>query len=428
MTSWILYWRIGLRRRRSRVSRSSTTTSSPPSVSTVTSGCGASAGSVEARDGLGGLAAEFGSGRRLAASAAGSASGSARKPGLRQSRREPDRRDARPGFPRAGPAARARWPARASTAMGSAGLPRRRSLGRRCLCRDGFDVRDFDGGSFRSGLAHRGVGGASAPGLRRQGLGSGLDDVVRRRLDDVGAGFLDVGAIDPAALARLVFLGLGVQPLLLGDQPFAVGDGDLIVVGVDFREGEEAVPVAAILDERRLERRFDADDLREVDVALEGLAARGFEVEFFKSRSIDHNDPGFFRVTCIDEHTPCHGLAPRRPIPTSASDRRPCRLRRARGAVRHRPAERPTPAKTGKLRTAGPRQGPANLEFPDSHRLPDSLSADRPRPHFCKGASPAWLGNCRRSATLRRATNDGDCSRTQHTGLERDRQSKDCVV
>ncbi len=290
-----------------------------------------------------------------------------------------------------------------------------------CFCGNGFDSRDL-----RSGFT-RGRVGSGFGGRRLVNGGCHPDDVLRRGLDDIGAGFLDVGAIDSVAAPWLVFLGLGVQPLLLGDQPFAVGDRDLIIVGMDFREGEKAVPVAAILDERRLQRRFYADDLREVDIALEGLAARGFEVEFFKSRSIDHNDPGLFRVTCVDEHTPCHGLAPRRPIPTGASDRRPCRLRRARGAPRHRPVERPTPAKTGKLRAAGPRQGPANLEFPDSHRLPDSPSADRPRPHFCKGASPAWLGNCRRSATLRRATNDGDCSRTQHTGLETGRQSKDCV-
>ena len=48
---------------------------------------------------------------------------------------------------------------------------------------------------------------------------------------------------------------------LLGHQPFAVGDRDLIVVGVDFVEGQEAVAVATVLHERRLQRRFDPHDL-----------------------------------------------------------------------------------------------------------------------------------------------------------------------
>jgi hypothetical protein len=37
---------------------------------------------------------------------------------------------------------------------------------------------------------------------------------------------------------------------------------------VNFAEGEETVAVAAILDERRLERRFYAGDPREVDVSF----------------------------------------------------------------------------------------------------------------------------------------------------------------
>ena len=64
-----------------------------------------------------------------------------------------------------------------------------------------------------------------------------------------------VGAVSRAA--RLVVVGSGLQALLLGYQPFAIGDGVLVVVGVDFREGQEAVAVSAILDERRLQRRLE---------------------------------------------------------------------------------------------------------------------------------------------------------------------------
>jgi len=62
---------------------------------------------------------------------------------------------------------------------------------------------------------------------------------------------------------------------------------------------------------------------------------------------------------------------------TGASDRRPSRLTSARGTVRHRPVERPTQAKTGKLRAAGSQLDPADLEVPDSHRLPDNPGLTR---------------------------------------------------
>ena len=57
-------------------------------------------------------------------------------------------------------------------------------------------------------------------------------------------------------------VGLGEGALLLLDQRLPVGDRDLVVVRMDFREGEEAVAVAAVVDERRLERRLDAGDFR----------------------------------------------------------------------------------------------------------------------------------------------------------------------
>jgi hypothetical protein len=48
---------------------------------------------------------------------------------------------------------------------------------------------------------------------------------------------------------------------LHGQQALPVGDGDLVVVGVDLAEGEEAVAVAAELDEGGLEAWFDPDHL-----------------------------------------------------------------------------------------------------------------------------------------------------------------------
>ena len=49
---------------------------------------------------------------------------------------------------------------------------------------------------------------------------------------------------------------------------------------MDFREGQEAVPVAAVIDEGRLQRRLNARDFGEVDVTAKLLAVGAFEVEF----------------------------------------------------------------------------------------------------------------------------------------------------
>ena len=98
-----------------------------------------------------------------------------------------------------------------------------------------------------------------------------------------------------AAALVLVFLvarGLGVG----FEQRLPVGDGDLVVIGVDFAEGEESVPVAAIFDEGGLQGRFDPGDFREVDVASQLFPASGLEVEFFDLLTTHHHDPGFLRV------------------------------------------------------------------------------------------------------------------------------------
>jgi hypothetical protein len=50
------------------------------------------------------------------------------------------------------------------------------------------------------------------------------------------------------AIFRL-FLSLAVCALVGLDQGLTVGNGNLVVIGMDFAEGEEAVPVAAIFDE-----------------------------------------------------------------------------------------------------------------------------------------------------------------------------------
>jgi len=111
-------------------------------------------------------------------------------------------------------------------------------------------------------------------------------------------------AVGGAVLA--LFLGLAMGALVGLDQRLTVGDRDLIVVRVDFAEGQEAVAVAAIFDERRLQRWFYARDLGEIDIATELLALGGLEIKFFDAIAADHNDPGLFRVGGVDQHLVGH--------------------------------------------------------------------------------------------------------------------------
>ena len=130
------------------------------------------------------------------------------------------------------------------------------------------------------------VAAAQVLALLAKLVGGGLVD---RRAVRTGAGFLGaiaVGLGEFATLFGVAFARLDVlvdrglvlvlvlvvlsvaKPLFLGgvlgflaEQGFAIGLGDLVIIGVDFAEGQEAVAVSAIVDERRLERRFDPGDL-----------------------------------------------------------------------------------------------------------------------------------------------------------------------
>jgi hypothetical protein len=79
-------------------------------------------------------------------------------------------------------------------------------------------------------------------------------------------------AVAAAALAVLVlvFVLFGLRSFG-SKQRLPVGDRYLVVVGMDFAEGKEAVTVPAIFDEGSLERRFYAGDPREIDVSFELL-------------------------------------------------------------------------------------------------------------------------------------------------------------
>jgi hypothetical protein len=129
---------------------------------------------------------------------------------------------------------------------------------------------------------------------------------------------LDHGALDAVAMAATAriavaraaavgtvfgfFLGLAMGAFIGFDQRLTVGDRDLIIVGMDFAEGQEAVAVAAIFNEGRLQRRLYAGDLGEIDISTQLLALGGLEVKLFDTIAADHNDPGLFRVGSVDQH------------------------------------------------------------------------------------------------------------------------------
>src|SRR6202048_1025347 len=129
-----------------------------------------------------------------------------------------------------------------------------------------------------------------------------LDDLAPHAIAAAAAARI---AMPRAAAAGTVFgflFGLAMGALVGFDQSLAVGDRGLIIVGMDFAEGQKSVAVATVFDKGRLQRRFYARDLGEVDVAAQLLALGGFKIKFFDAIAAHHNDPGLFRVGSIDQH------------------------------------------------------------------------------------------------------------------------------
>ncbi len=136
----------------------------------------------------------------------------------------------------------------------------------------------------------------------------GGNGLVGRRLLGASVTITPAPAIAAAALfaTLLVALFLAVGARFLGDQRLPVGDRDLVIVRMDFREGQEAVAVAAIFDEGGLKGRFDPCHLRQIDIAPQWFAAGRFEIKFLDAGSANHHDPGLLRVGGVDEHLVGH--------------------------------------------------------------------------------------------------------------------------
>ena len=148
----------------------------------------------------------------------------------------------------------------------------------------------------------------------------------RRRPSAGGAAGPAGAAASPLVLALL----LAFRARVLGEERLPVGDRDLVIVGMDFAEGEKAVPVPAIFDERRLKRRFDPRHLGEIDVPAKLSPRSGFEVELLDLLTAHHHHPRLLRVGGIDKHLVCHDELSTWRSPTALLARRPTR---ARGAI-----------------------------------------------------------------------------------------------
>jgi hypothetical protein len=135
--------------------------------------------------------------------------------------------------------------------------------------------------------------------------------VIRaRRFNDAALHAVAIAEAARVAVARAaavgavlgLFFGFAMGAFVRLDQRLAIGDRNLIIVRMNFAEGQKAMAVAAIFDEGGLQRRFYARDLGEIDISTQLLSLGGLEIKFFDTIAADHNDPGLFRVGGIDQH------------------------------------------------------------------------------------------------------------------------------
>ena len=106
------------------------------------------------------------------------------------------------------------------------------------------------------------------------------------------------------ALAALFDLGLD-----FGQKRFAVGDRQLIVIGVDFGKRQEPVAIATIVDKGRLQGWFNPCHTGQIDVGFYRAAVCRFVVDLFDA-TINHNhDPGFITAGRVDKHFLAHHIS-----------------------------------------------------------------------------------------------------------------------
>jgi hypothetical protein len=86
----------------------------------------------------------------------------------------------------------------------------------------------------------------------------------------------------PAAAGwAMIFLFLEMGMSIFFEKLLPIGNRDLVIIRMDLAECEEAVAIAAVLDERSLEAGFYADNLGKIDIALELPLGGSLDVEIF---------------------------------------------------------------------------------------------------------------------------------------------------
>ncbi|CDX56894.1 membrane hypothetical protein [Mesorhizobium plurifarium] len=175
-------------------------------------------------------------------------------------------------------------------------------------------IGGFGAGIFASGNLGSGVVGLYGFSLAFAAFRGSRDFSIVLVLAAVAVLAAATPVAPSAAIARLLFFaGLGLLVVFVlgflrfgAQQGLTVGDRDLIVVGVNFTEGEKTVTVAAILDKGCLEGRFDAGYAGEVDVSFELLLVLGFKVEFFDAVTANDDNACFLRVGGVYQHLVGH--------------------------------------------------------------------------------------------------------------------------
>ena len=117
-------------------------------------------------------------------------------------------------------------------------------------------------------IAHRMIAGRAFGGLVRHdllrrvlcGQRIALNGFARACVRALAVAVAAAAVTAAAAMMFVVAVAFAGGAGIVLDQRLTVGDRDLIVVRVDFGERQEAVAVAAVLDERRLQRRLDPGD------------------------------------------------------------------------------------------------------------------------------------------------------------------------
>ena len=113
---------------------------------------------------------------------------------------------------------------------------------------------------------------------------------------EVSTGLVPVVTVPIVAVCGVV---LTVEGFLFHHR-FADGNRNLVIIRVNFREGQKAMAVSAVVYESGLQRGLDTSDFCEIDISAELFARCQFVVEFLNPVAARHHHPGLFRVGGVD--------------------------------------------------------------------------------------------------------------------------------